>query len=363
MKHEQKLTSLQVGALIVGGVIGIFTLTMPTQVIDQAGNDAWLSVLIGGSAMVMMTLMLLRLSLYYKDETVIEYLPKIYGKLLGNVFNIVLIIYLAMTVSFLSRYFSDLARMALLPNTPRWAILLLFWLVVAYWAQFGIRVIAITMTIILIPTFLNVGGFVFIPLERVKFPHLLPILAEGWAPVFSGAFRSIFFYFGIASLAFIIPVVKEPKKIYKAALSGFVIVIGVFTLLLVILIARFSTEEVNNMVFPVVTLMRTLQVPGAFLERTDIIFFAIFIATSLDDAALYLYLSVLGTVRLTRKRYYKLYVLIIGAVSYGFALIHLDPVQVDVVIRYFKYLGLFYIGFVFPVALLITAIKQRRQSV
>ena len=333
---------------------------MPAQVVNVAENDAWISAVLGGLLVLFLWILLIKLSLYYKNETVIEYLPKIYGKFIGNIIIIILIIYFIVTVSFVSKFFSDMARLFLLPNTPSWAILLLFWIVVAYWAHFGIRVIAITMTIIFIPTFLNVAGFLFIPLNRMRFEQILPVMGEGIKPVLSGAYKFIFFYFGAASLFFIFPVLKKPDKAYKVITLAFIINAVVYALIIIILIARFSTNEIKNMVAPVVTLMKTLQLPGAFLERMDVLFLTVFMATSIDDAALYLYLCVLSVVRWTKKKYYKLYIIIAAVLGYIGALIPLSPAKIDELYNYFKHTGLFFIALVFPIGLLITIIKKRR---
>jgi spore germination protein len=113
------------------------------------------------------------------------------------------------------------------------------------------------------------------------------------------------------------------------------------------------------MVNPVVTLMKTLELPGAFLERTDVLFFAIFMATSLDDAVLYLYLATLGAVKGTKKKCYNLYIFIAVALAYIGAIIPFNPDKVDKLFSYLEYIGLFFIGFIFPLGLVITVIKKR----
>lgn len=359
MEHKNKINHLQLIALVQAGIIGISIIELPAVIIREAANDAWISILIGGLITLFFALSTTKLSLYYPEYTFVEYIPKIYGKMIGYIINGITIIYFISFIALSARLFANAVSINLLNDTPQWAVLLIFWAVIAYSIKSGIKVIVLAITILFIPMLIAFGMLALLPISKMEFENILPVFSNGFMPIFQGAYKIIPYYFGYATLGFIIPVIKEPKRVYNAVIIGVLIPTGIILLLIILLICRFSVEEVQNMLYPVVILIKSFKLPGAFIERMESLFFIVFITIALDNIAIYMYLTVLSLVRWTKKQNYTVYIIILTATAFVLSIIPVNSAYVIKGFDYLTYMGLLFVLIIIPFGLVITIIKRR----
>lgn len=123
-----EITPLQVFFLIPGIEVATGILSLYGDIFEAgAGHDAWISLLIGGFVAQMGIIMAVKLSSYYPQDTIYQYSQKILGKVLGNIFSVLLIIYYYMFTAGVLMKFSVILKIWTYPKTP---IIVIFFLLV-----------------------------------------------------------------------------------------------------------------------------------------------------------------------------------------------------------------------------------------
>jgi spore germination protein (amino acid permease) len=113
--------------------------------------------------------------------------------------------------------------------------------------------------------------FVYLmPIKDVHWLHLLPVLKEGWAPIFSALPSTIYSYVGFGTSFILYPFLKNKRR---ASLG--VVVFNTISLLTYLLITAacfvyFSPDEISEYNEPVITYLKAIEF--RFIERIEILF-------------------------------------------------------------------------------------------
>ncbi len=190
------------------------------MLLEAAGRDAWLSVLMTGVLYlpwcIMIALMIRRsehrkLQPWLAERTS----PFVSWLLLAPIYIILFLIGMETvehtTIFVVANY---------LPQTPQWVIVVVLILICVYCASAGIRTIATTAGILL-PIVIILGYFVaFANMPEKDYSLLRPVLENGWLPPIRG---TIYVGSGLVELIFIIGLqhrMKQSIKIWQVLLFG-----------------------------------------------------------------------------------------------------------------------------------------------
>ncbi len=109
------------------------------------------------------------------------------------------------------------------------------------------------------------------------FTNLLPVLQAKPANYINAIWSTINRFKGIEIIFLLLPFMKKKNKTPKVLVSSLFFV-GVFYIFIVILsITMFSTEQVKIMLWPGITMIKSIEIPGTFVERWEGIIMAIWV--------------------------------------------------------------------------------------
>lgn len=289
----------------------------------KAKQDAWLAMLIGSLAGLL--LLFMHLAIHKKDPELdlFQLFRRYTGKYLGTLINLAFIGYFALESSRNLRDIGEVTVLTLLTATPLWSILLIVILVGGNTARYGPEVLFL-MCLVLLPimaiSYLLLGGLIMAT-GLLHFHFLLPVLEHGWGPVFKAAIPDILsFPFGQVVLFMVFyPLTAARKKLGKGVvltycgISLFLIFFNQINILVL------GPVIATNTTLPLLQTVQLIEVTEV-LERTDPVFtLVLFLSLGIKMAAFYNG-AVIGLGRVTGSSY-KRWVIPVGILIYSLSFI------------------------------------------
>lgn len=276
MNKDPKISHIQLRGLIISTTIGVGVLSMQSSLAREMGSDGWIAILITGILMIPLLLIYNQIFKLYPGKDFFE----IGRSTLGFLFYLVLLVllcYLVLISSTVARNLGELIKTFLLQNTPVQIIILVFIIATSYIATHEIDTIA-RASYFIYPIIIIFAVFiVIISLPKADFTNILPVFQTDFTSLIKGVRESLFSFYGLEMVLFAIPFVEEKDKIFKSEAIGVFTVIAIYISLYIMTLSHFSIEQIQNRNYPVVFLVRQLDLPGFFLENLDGIVIALWV--------------------------------------------------------------------------------------
>jgi spore germination protein KB len=229
----------------------------------------------------------------YPNDTLITYLPKIYGKFIGNVLGLIYICYFIYIASIIFREFMDLTSVTALRYTPKIIYASLAAFIIIYATRCGIEtIVSMAQMYIIILILIKVVSFLLILLTPNAFDlsNLEPILNNGIIKALKSSWNIITVPYGETIVfTMLYPLVAESKKIKKFAIIAVILEGIILAFNNILFICTLGVDFAINCNFPLLETYRIINL-GDFLTRLDIIFVILFLV---DGFLKYLFLCML----------------------------------------------------------------------
>lgn len=317
---KDKITSYQFFILMILLPYGSAVLF---YLVPETKQDVWIAMLFYSLVGVFLQLMYLTLYYKYPKDTLVTYLPKIYGKFLGNIFSIVYIAYFTYIASRVLRDFEEIIAQSSLDLTPMIFIGIAFMIIVTYGVSKGLKVIAnfaqfSFFVIILMPVF--VWMLASLKPDFIKLYNLKPILQDGFIDLIKRGWMLIAFPYG-ETIAFtmIYPYVSEHNKIRKAAIASIFVESIILSLTHILAITTMGVGYSSSYISSFLLVIRNINI--FFLERIDVLFIVILVLGGFFKITILMYTAVLGAAQVLKLKDIKLL-----AIPFGIIIIILSKV-------------------------------------
>ncbi|MFW6389593.1 MAG: GerAB/ArcD/ProY family transporter [Halanaerobiales bacterium] len=295
MKEHGKLTERQFAGIIANTLIGAGTLVLPRTVTATAGTGAWISVLIGGFLSIVVMMIIIKLGLRFPEETLMEYGAHITNKWIGGIIGFIFCLYWIFLTGLVIRAFSSMLTSAVLLNTPIEMIIIAMILIIVYFTRHDIQVIGrineLYFVFIIIPILFGI----FLALREINFIRLLPLTGgQGLLPLLRSGTNSFFSFLGFEIIILFIPSITTQKLSYNYGIKGIISPLIVYMILVLISVGVFGIEELQNLTWPTLELVKVTPFPGLVLERLEAVFIAFWVVAIFTTSGNLFYSSVIG---------------------------------------------------------------------
>lgn len=361
MLEGGKITSKQASWLVVSLILSTAILLLPSIVVGQAKQDAWLSVILTTINGLLLAWLVVTLGLRFPDKTIIEYSQDVLGKFFGKLIGALYIFWLIYFESLVVREFGDFLITSIMRETP----LLVFIIAIVFVAWFtviqGLEVIARTNEFLLPFVVGSILLIVILVSKDINFKLLLPVFENGFIPIIKGAYTPTSWFGEIATMLMIIPYINSPQKTKKAfaiavLVVGFLLLIGGIASLGVLGSAQSAALE-----FPFFSLARTIKLVN-FIERLDTIIMALWVTGVFIKVTLPFYAITLALAQWFNLKKYQTLALPVGILLVALGVFIFDNITQGVII-----LGLvwpvfaFFTGEIFiPLLILTVAVISKK---
>ncbi len=225
----------------------------------------------------------------------------------------------------------------------------------------GLKTIA-TLINILLPQFMFwMGLLLILPLKKIEPQNLLPFLAGGITPVIQGSLEMVDALYGFTIIAYLMPYFKNRESTLKWIFPGVFISIGFYIGIVSVCLMVFGADEVVKLLFPTLSLAKSMEVNFDLIERAESIFMIVWIINTFIMMMLSLFVGYENLKVLFPKKdklciYAQLPIIIL------FLMLTRNTAQITLYTQYLNYLGRFITVVMIPVVVCVAIIKERMKK-
>ncbi len=300
--ENNKISLRQFQALLILDIFGTSIITLPRRTAEMAGQNGWL--LIAGAAVLVFfySQVINLLSMEFPDLTFVELSQKIATKPIGILLSAGLGVKLLLTTGLELRVFCEIIKQTMLLKTPIGVTGAFMLFTCAYIAWKGYETRARAAEILLVFMFVPLIIVFAIAAFKTDYSNLMPAFTIAPVDFVKGSVLTAFSFQGIEFLLLVHPFIKRPERVGNALRTA-VVVIGVLMLLTtVITMARFGVEDIKVKLWPVLQMMDTIDIPGSFIERQDVIIMRFWVISTFAGVNAGLFLISLIGERMMREK-------------------------------------------------------------
>ncbi|NRF91898.1 endospore germination permease [Paenibacillus frigoriresistens] len=336
-------------------IIGVGILFLPRELAKTVqSSDGWVSILLAGLLAIGAAWMLAKVAIHFSKQGYFAYASAAVTKPIALIAIISLTLYFILYSGYEVRAIANISKQYLFERTPVEAISLTFLLVVVY-AVSGSRVGIIRLNILFLPIVIAISLIVLsFSMSIFNLDDLKPFMSSDWKSLAKGIKSSAFSLLGFEVILIYITLMNQPKDAPKAVVFGVAIPVVLYTAIYIACVGVFSHFALQQITYPAVELAKEMQIPGAFFERFESIFFTIWTMTVFTttmmafDCSIYLLMSVFTK---TKK---KTWVFILSPVIYLLCMFPRNLADFDELSSYISYVGLV-VGILFPILIHVAA--------
>ena len=198
-------------AMVVGFIIGTSILALPNGVVQDAKQDGWISVIVGGMYPLYLALLAIYYAKKHPNQDILA-LSNIYlGRILGTICNILFMVEFGIFTIAAIVSLSNIFRVNVTPFLTPIKVFIPTILLAIYLSNKGIKVlgrinkISLYITVILVIVLLT-------SLQNGNYLNLFPIFGTGVKNILSGSMESALAYGGMEAIFLFYPVLKKKIK-------------------------------------------------------------------------------------------------------------------------------------------------------
>lgn len=313
---NNKISIRQLQVLLILDIFGIGITVLPRRVAEFAGQDGWILIVLATVLACVYIYIISTIAGMFPNDSFVEYSSKILSKPIGILLSCGFVIKIIVSLSLELRVFGEIVKQIMLTNTPFGIIALSMILLGAFAAAKGYetrgRIAEILIFIIFIPLIFVFG----VAVTDVDFSNLKPVMVTPPSNILKGSFFIAFAFSGIDFVLLAYPYIRRPQNARKGSLQA-IITIGIIMLVItVITIARFGPFDVIHLMWPVLEIMDTIDLPGSFIERQDALIMSFWIISIFIIVNAGMFFSSLLTKDIIGKGKHSMYIIIFIPIVY-----------------------------------------------
>ncbi|HYF75488.1 MAG TPA: endospore germination permease [Candidatus Nitrosocosmicus sp.] len=320
IRNNDVISPYQIAMIIIMSVISVGVFSVASDAAEAAGADGWLIVALAGALNVLAVYIIVRLNSRFPGKTFAEYSQIIIGTVLGKALTFLFAVYLLMVIAYVTRAFTEVVKMFLLFRTPTEVIMLSLILACTYIVRGGAecigRINELIFPILFIPFFV----IMFFGFQQMEFSNMLPSFQTPVDKVITAVPALTFSFGGIELALFYIGFMRNPKKAYKPAIIAVLFITFFLVMVTVFCIAAFGKNATTQFLWPLVSYIRAISLPGLFIERLDGVILSLWMLTVFTTMVSAYFVLSYSISKVIGTKEHKQYVVPLSILIYYFAL-------------------------------------------
>ncbi|AOY75178.1 GerAB/ArcD/ProY family transporter [Clostridium formicaceticum] len=277
--NNDRISIHQMTNILILILIGIGILTLPRDLVEMVGTDGWLILLIGGIITMGIAFLHGYIVKSFPGKSYFEIIALTLTTPVAYVLTTFFIVYLIGSIGFLLRIFVEVVKMMLLPRTPLEAIILAILIPIAYLVRKGIEPMA-RLTNILFPTSVVFVIILFsLTLGEADPSNLRPVFQHTPRELLGALDIVLFSFLGYEMLLIFGEFLKEPQRATRIGPIAVFAVLIFYLLLNLATLSNFGENQIQRLIWPTLSVFKTIQLPGAFVENVEVIVMAVWVFT------------------------------------------------------------------------------------
>ncbi|RPF52147.1 GerAB/ArcD/ProY family transporter [Aquisalibacillus elongatus] len=357
VSDRYKVSPYLVLFLISSIQIGVGVLGFQSNVVNIAGNDSWIAVILAGLLIHILIWIIYKI-LKYGNGDLITIHYDVFGKWLGGVFSFVWILYFIGIGVVVLRTFLQVVQVWMFSDINMFWVTSVYLILIYYLVSGGFRVVTgVAFLGIVIPSYLILS--LIYTLEYTNFNHLLPVWNHSYRDILSASQTMTFSFIGFSALLIFYPYIKEPEKSKVWGHAGNLYSFILYLIIILITIAYFTEGHLVRHYWPTLTMWKTVEMP--FVERFEYIGISSWGLIILPNVCLAFWAASRGIRQLFRFSQRKGLILIL-LLTLGANMFISSHDQLVTFNEYFSQIGFYLITCYLPFLLLMTYFRIGRKK-
>jgi len=310
-----RISSIQLSMLLFMTEAPTAILFPPSIIAEQAGPDAWISVLVPISLYgFIVALICIALARRYPKQVFTEYLPDIVGWLPGKLLALVYTLVFIHIASFILAECSLFIRTAFLRETPSLPVVMIILIAVVYGVFLGIEVIARHNELVFPLFILSMFLLIVLVANNIDLNNLRPVLAKGFIPVLSGSYQTAIFRGEIFILLMLFPYLNQKTEAHKSVMTVMIMMMIFATTIIFVTIGVFGPLVTSQLTFPYYSLARYISL-AKILEQMELYLVIFWMAGIIVKLAIFLHSACIAAASTFNFRNYRMTIIPIAIIS------------------------------------------------
>jgi spore germination protein KB len=287
---------IQISGGLFTCLIGVYLtvaqyLFLPAPLVKEAGQEAWLALVIAGFAGTLVagvpaTLVAVRHARLGPGQIARHLLGKWVGGLVSMLYAGGLLFIFGLCL----RDIVDFTQMVLLPGTPGVAIVILFGGLCLYGIWHGLEPLVRVAFQTLVFMVVAAGTLPLLQLREISIKHVDPFLYRGWGALVRATFIALPWYTEIVAVMALVQHLKHPRKVWTWLAFGSAAAVVPLAMLTFHMTLSLGSELPGRFLYPMYYLVQLISV-AKIIERIEIILVIIFLTGMFIKSSLYLYIA------------------------------------------------------------------------
>ena len=278
----EKLSNKDFTAILINVMYVKLLLAIPRNMINIAGNAAWLLSIFATLIMLLLFYILTKLHDFSSPVLNIKSTP--WRLIIGIITTITLLLSMASVV----KVYPETVKIILLKNTPIEIILIIAAIVASLSAHIGIEPLGRICSLFQpIAAVISVLCILFL-IPHMEPTNLTPLLANGGGKIFINGLTAVSGFSDIFLLYILAHNTKEPKKLIKTGYKAIIIMGVIMTTVMLTYCLIFPSGISQTYLLPIYQMVRLVQI-GDFFGRFEAFFEFIWSISILLYYSIYLY--------------------------------------------------------------------------
>lgn len=283
MKEKIRIEDYGIFVTLIITVLGINIFSYPRSVTKILNTEGWIATILAGIIAYYI------LVIIYKTVKINEFrgfnnlLESNFGKFLGKIIALIFAVYNIIFSAIGLRIFAEVIKMYLLEKTPTELIILLLILVGSSVVRGGISSIIKFNEVVFWCVVIPLGLSLLLTINNIDLTNVLPVFNNKPMQYIQGSLRSVFAFIGINIAYLIIPYAKNRDRLKKTFSKAIIFICICYIIVTIFSLGIFTKKEVQNLLWPTITMIKSIDIPEAFIERWDgvvMVFWILFFFTN-----------------------------------------------------------------------------------
>ncbi|MBU8908667.1 GerAB/ArcD/ProY family transporter [Desertibacillus haloalkaliphilus] len=302
-QDQYEITAFEMTISVISLIFGVGILFQPSSLANALETpDGWMSLIVTGVISMGLVSIYSRLQKSFPGKSLFQYIESGITAKIGVTFvGAAFIIYFILVMAFQGRIFAVAIQMFLLYKTPTEVIVAVLLLMITYAETKGLQGI-VHLNLLFTPIILVVLTVVlFSSVGLGDLDVNLPIMREGFTPILLGIMPSFYTLIGFLLIFFFMGKMKASTIKATPINIALAVVVLIQAFFVIFVQSTLGFESTKTLVFPAIGLVKEIEIPGQFFERTESLFLTIWVISVFTSMAMNLWM----TLYLLRSYYFK----------------------------------------------------------
>jgi len=268
---NQDITPYQNISILILVSFAFQSMLMPIILFEIDGPVGWISIAAAALLLYLIIKPINKVMTRYNEDTIISISNKLFPKFISKSIGLYYIFLFLISNSLLMKDFSEQIKLMMLFKTPISTIIIAILLTASYAAKKGIHTIASITNIAVLTALIPYLFIIIFSTYYADYTNIFPIYPADVEGVVKSVPIAMLGFFGASVLLFSNSRVSTKEKNLMLNKRFIFISTILYIACYLLIIVKFGMKEAVNMVWPFISIMKFVNIPGFFFESTEIV--------------------------------------------------------------------------------------------